>query len=50
MSAAKYLGPCFEYFTNADGSIELKKLYLYRGKDGERRFALTEQAAREAVG
>ncbi len=43
----KYLGTCWEDFQFADGSIRLTKLHVYWIR-GDRRFALTEQAAREA--
>lgn len=43
-----YLGTAWEYFTEAGGAITLKKLFAYR-VSRERRFALTEQEARETV-
>lgn len=42
-----YLGPCWETFQKADGTVALTKLYAYRTH--ERRYALTEEDARAAV-
>lgn len=44
----KYLGPVWEMLEKADGTKELTKLHAFWIR-GERRFALTEQAARDAV-
>ena len=43
--SAAYLGPVWERFTKADGSIELRKLFAYYRADGERQFAPTEAEA-----
>lgn len=39
----------YEQFQCADGKVEYRWLWLYWAK-GERRFALTEEAARSAMG
>jgi hypothetical protein len=44
----KYLGTCWETMQDATGKVALTKLHLY-WISGERRFALTEEAARAAV-
>lgn len=44
-----YFGIVFESFTRTDGVVERRLLHMYRGIDGERRFALTEAEARTAV-
>lgn len=41
----RYLGPCWEMFQRADGTIALTKLYVYLDGGGERRYALTEAEA-----
>lgn len=48
LSGAIYLGPCFESFEAADGSKSVQKLYAYMVR-GERRFALSEEAARASA-
>jgi hypothetical protein len=45
---AKYIGERFESFQAADGTVSVRKLYAYENR-GERRYALTEAAARTAV-
>lgn len=47
-SKAVYLGHCFEPFEDASGKVELRKLHVYRARDGERRFTLTEADARRS--
>ncbi len=42
---SRYLGRVFDSMTLPDGSVEYMWLYAYILK-GERRFALTEEAAR----
>jgi hypothetical protein len=48
MSGTKYLGSCFERCQMKDGSFQVLKLFVY-WVSGERRLALTEEAARAAV-
>ncbi len=48
VSGKRYLGPCFERVQMRDGTHQVVKVFAY-WVSGERRFALTEEAALAAV-
>ncbi len=48
MSGKKYLGSVWETLQGVDGRVRLTKMYAYL-VSGERRYALTEEAALAAV-